>query len=76
MQEIKEKVHKLSKMLKKVGVTHQELSEFVGIKRPQVTMALHIDPIIKVWDGAECLINQRIKELQVWEKNEETPNCY
>ena len=76
MQEIKEKVHKLSKMLKKVGITHQVLSEFVGIKRPKVTMAMHVDSVVKIWDGAESLINQRIKELNAWEQSEKTPNCY
>tara|TARA_B100001029_G_C15037411_1_gene441096 strand:- start:1161 stop:1391 length:231 start_codon:yes stop_codon:yes gene_type:complete len=76
MKEIKEKVHKLARMLKKVGITHQELSEFVGIRRSKVTEAMHVDSIVKVWDGAESLINQRIKELNAWEQSEKTPNCY
>ena len=76
MKEIKEKVQKLSKLLKKLGITHKELSEFVGIRRSKVTEAMNINQTEKVWDGAEALIHQRIKELNAWEQSEKTPNCY
>jgi len=76
MQEIKDKVQKLSKMLKKAGITHQELADYVGIKRPMVTMAMSINSTIKVWDGAESLIKNRIEELNVWEKNQQKSSCY
>ena len=70
MSEINQKVHKFSEMLKKVGLSQQEVADHVGVSRPVVTHALDIKTCTRIWLAVEELLKKRIEEIEGWKKDE------
>jgi len=70
MSEINQKVHKFSEMLRKVGLSQQEVAEYVGVSRPVVTHALDIKTCTRIWLAVEELLKKRIEEIEGWKKDE------
>ena len=70
MSEINQKVQKFSEMLRKVGLSQQEVADHVGVSRPVVTHALDIKTCKRIWQGVEDLLKKRIEEIEGWKKDE------
>tara|TARA_Y100000034_G_scaffold135435_2_gene207355 strand:+ start:729 stop:968 length:240 start_codon:yes stop_codon:yes gene_type:complete len=77
MSEINQKVHKFSEMLRKVGLSQQEVADHVGVSRPVVTHALDLKTCTRIWRGVEELLRRRIteferlnEEIEGWKKDE------